>query len=84
MAGIGNGVPYGQPQPPPQQAPPQNGAAAPSQMFTHPVPGPQVMPTGMIAPSFPDIASTLDYHARRIPWWVWLGAGVYVGSKFLK
>lgn len=34
-------------------------------------------------PSFPTVATSIDRHARRIPWWVWFTGGVVVGRGVL-
>lgn len=34
-------------------------------------------------PQFPALAGMFDHHARRIPWWAWIGVGWAVGSGFL-
>ena len=34
-------------------------------------------------PQFPAVASIVDEHARRIPWWVWIAVGYGVGSGVL-
>lgn len=33
-------------------------------------------------PSFPVVAYHVDNFARRVPWWIWVGLGLLVGSGF--
>lgn len=35
-------------------------------------------------PAFPALASQVDKHATRLPWYVWLGLGAYVMFRVLK
>jgi len=35
-------------------------------------------------PPFSRIMASVEGHASMIPWYVWLGAGLYIGMKYLK
>lgn len=35
-------------------------------------------------PPFSKIMGSVEVHAAMIPWYVWLGVGVWVGAKYLK
>lgn len=69
--------PTGQSQPPIAVTGP---AATGLQIATHE----QVLqPDPFHMPTVPAAAMILDHHARKFPWWVWLGFGVVIGAGLL-
>lgn len=55
----------------------------PPQMYAGPVVAPQAGQPQYL-PAFPVLASQIDTHARRVPWYAWLAVGAYVMFRLLK
>ena len=41
-------------------------------------------PQQQYLPPFSSVISGVETHASKIPWYVWLGVGVWIGAKYLK
>jgi hypothetical protein len=41
-------------------------------------------PAQSYLPPFSTLTASVEQHAAMIPWYVWLGVGLYVGAKYLK
>jgi hypothetical protein len=41
-------------------------------------------PQPQYLPPFSTVVGSVETHASMIPWYVWLGVGMWVGAKYLK